>query len=196
MATPDCGGWSAAGPRRRPRAPGRGRPRARPRARGRSARRCCRDDSGRSDEFLVGEPEIGLADRHQHVAVFAAGPDAERVVGIVGRALAVAALGIHQHGVDDERVALPFPPRTPGASRHIGARRGASSMMPSPLGVGTGAGAAGFCGRPRARPKSRTSPAARDRRGSVEAGDEGLQPRAPLAKGSRRRSSSPSASRS
>ena len=31
-------------------------------------------------------------------------------VGIIGRALAGAALGVHQHAVDGERRALPFPP--------------------------------------------------------------------------------------
>ena len=52
-------------------------------------------------QLLVGEAEIGLADRHQlGLAAFAVPPGAERVVRIIGRALAAAALRIHQHGVD------------------------------------------------------------------------------------------------
>ena len=39
-------------------------------------------------QFLIGEPEIRLADRHQLVAA----PQAERIVGVVAAALAVATL--------------------------------------------------------------------------------------------------------
>src|SRR3546814_16475525 len=60
----------------------------------------------------VGKAEIGLADGHQLLdAGLAAAPAPERIVGVEGRALAVAALGVHQHGVDHEGVALPFEPR-------------------------------------------------------------------------------------
>src|SRR5471032_553317 len=62
-------------------------------------------------QLLVGEPEIGLADRRQLArarAVFP--PGAERVVGIEGAALSVAALGIHHHAVGQHRVALPLEP--------------------------------------------------------------------------------------
>ena len=58
-------------------------------------------------QFLVGKAGIGLADRHQLVAA----PGAEGVVGIERRALAVAALGIHQDGVEGQRAAFPFEPR-------------------------------------------------------------------------------------
>src|SRR5579883_3525957 len=61
------------------------------------------------DQLLIREAEIGLADRHQNVARIGSGPDPERVVGIIGGALAVPALRVHQHAIDDERVALPFP---------------------------------------------------------------------------------------
>ena len=79
-----CGGSSAAGPRRRPRAPGP--------CRGSCAHRAHRAealDGVVADEpvdllqLLVGEAEIGLADRHQLVAVSPSRPDAEGVVGIV-----------------------------------------------------------------------------------------------------------------
>src|SRR5690606_23132492 len=68
-------------------------------------------------QLLVGEAEIGLADRHQLGAVLAFGPDTERVVGIEGRALAVAALRVHQHRIDHEGIALPFPPQPTRAPR-------------------------------------------------------------------------------
>ncbi len=69
------------------------------------------DETVDLQQFLIGEAEIGLAHGHQLVAAVAARPDAEGVIGIIRRALAMAALGIHQHRVDDEGVALPFPPR-------------------------------------------------------------------------------------
>ena len=62
--------------------------------------RVAADEAVDLQQFLVGEAEIGLADRHELVAVLAVRPDAEGVVGIVRRALAVAALRIHQHRVD------------------------------------------------------------------------------------------------
>ena len=74
--------------------------RAPPRAPARSGRRCCRARSVDLCKLLIGEAEIGLADRHEFVAVVARVPDPEGVVRIERRALAVAALRIHQHGVD------------------------------------------------------------------------------------------------
>jgi len=102
------------------------------------------------DQLLVGEAEIGLADGHQLLpAFFANAPDAEGVVGIEGGALAVAALGIHQHAVDEARIALPFPPIALGAAGQvrriaaldhaafdrfrIGARPGAGGLGPYDL---------------------------------------------------------------
>ena len=75
-----------------------------------------------SSELLVGEAEVGLADRGEGAVV---GPDAEGVVGVVARALAVAALGVHQHRVDGVRVALPLPPEALGAAGEVGRSRGA-----------------------------------------------------------------------
>src|SRR3712207_7095885 len=46
---------------------------------------------------------IGLADRDQLGSPGRVVPDAERVVRIEGRALAVAALGVHDHGIDRVR---------------------------------------------------------------------------------------------
>jgi benzoyl-CoA reductase subunit D len=60
-----CAGSTAAAPRRRPRARARSA-RVAPRAPARSGSSCCCARSGRvADQFLVGEAEIGLADRHQ-----------------------------------------------------------------------------------------------------------------------------------
>ena len=93
-----------------------------------------------AQKLLVGEAEIGLADRHQLLALRARRPDAEGVVGIKRGALAVAALGIHQHGVDQKRVALPLPPRPLRPAGEVG---GVAPLEHHPLdrlGVGSGAG--------------------------------------------------------
>ena len=71
-----------------------------------------------SSELGVGEAEVGLADRQQ---LARRAPDAEGVVGVEARALAVAALGVHQHRVDEVRVALPLPPEALGAAGDVGA---------------------------------------------------------------------------
>src|SRR5262249_36059224 len=71
-------------------------------------------------EFGVGKAEIGLSDGDELIAALAPGPHAERIVGIEGRALAVSALRIHQHRVDHERIAFPFPPQAFGPARNIG----------------------------------------------------------------------------
>src|SRR6516164_5499671 len=72
------------------------------------------------NELLVGETEISLANGYQHVAILALDPDSESIVGIVGRTLAMAALGVHQHSIDDEWIAFPFPPRALGTAGQIG----------------------------------------------------------------------------
>src|SRR5262249_8649984 len=71
-------------------------------------------------ELLVSEAEIGFAHGYQRIAILARGPDPERIVGVIRRALPGTALGVHQHGIDDERVALPFPPRTLWPAGKIG----------------------------------------------------------------------------
>ena len=67
-------------------------------------------------QFGIGKPGIGLAHRQQHAVL----PQAKGIIGIKRAALAVAALGIHQHGIDAQRVTLPFPPETLGPPRDIG----------------------------------------------------------------------------
>src|SRR4029078_2101150 len=66
------------------------------------------------DQLLVGKSEISLADGNEFFAALPFAPNAERVVGIIGRALAMTALRIHQHGIDYHGIALPFPPRSLG----------------------------------------------------------------------------------
>src|SRR5438552_18053162 len=68
-------------------------------------------------QFLIGEARIGLADRYQFVLRL---PDTESIVGIIGGALAGAALGIHQYAIDGERGTLPFIPVALGPSGQIG----------------------------------------------------------------------------
>src|SRR5580704_739768 len=70
-------------------------------------------------KLFVGKAEIGLADWHELRVILRAGPDPEGVIGIIRRAFAVAALRIHQNGIDDMRIALPFPPLALGTSRQI-----------------------------------------------------------------------------
>jgi hypothetical protein len=72
-------------------------------------------------ELLVREAVIGLADRHELVAVGPLAPDPEGVVGVEGRALSVAALAIHHHGVDEVRITFPFVPVALRAPGQIGA---------------------------------------------------------------------------
>src|SRR5204862_535498 len=64
-------------------------------------------------QLLVGEAEIGLADRKQLAGL---APAAERVIRIIRRALAAAADGIHQHAIGDERIAFPFVPEAGSAA--------------------------------------------------------------------------------
>ena len=72
------------------------------------------------DQLFVGKAEIGFAHRHKLIAGRACGPDPEGVIGIEGRALAMTALGIHQHGIDQQRVALPLPPQALGTTGNVG----------------------------------------------------------------------------
>src|SRR6478735_10016119 len=58
-------------------------------------------------QFLVGETEIGLADRQQLMRV---GPAAEGEVAIETGALSRAALGVHENAIGGERIAFPFVP--------------------------------------------------------------------------------------
>src|SRR5690606_15859081 len=58
-------------------------------------------------QLLVGETEIGLADRHELSTFLALVPDAEGEIRIEARALAVSALGIHEHRIHRVGIALP-----------------------------------------------------------------------------------------
>ena len=71
-------------------------------------------------QFLVCESEIGLAygcERTIAVRIFF--PDPECIVGVVAGALAVPSLRVHQHGIDQMRIAFPFEPRTFRAARLV-----------------------------------------------------------------------------
>ena len=70
-------------------------------------------------EFGVREARIGLADGDQDGAPFGFVPNAERVVRIEGRALAVPTLGVHHHRVHQEGIALPFEPRSARTAGHV-----------------------------------------------------------------------------
>src|SRR4026207_307497 len=77
------------------------------------------DETVDLNQFLIAEAEIGLADGYQLLALLPPGPDPKGVIGVIGRSLAVAALRIHQHGIDYMRIALPLPPKALGTSRQI-----------------------------------------------------------------------------
>ena len=93
----------------------------------------------------------------------------------------MAALRIHQHGVDDERIALPFPPQAFGPARQIGRVAALDHHALDRLGIVAGAGRCRIGARAaRARPSRE-----RDERREVDARrreprDEGFQPPAPL----------------
>ena len=113
-------------------------------------------------QFLVGEAGIGLAHRHQLAAgcagvVHHRAPAAEGEIGIEGRALAVAALGIHQHRVDDEGVALPLEPVALDAAGDVGALPALQHQALDAAGARIGAQSA------QARSSRRTGSAARGR---------------------------------
>ena len=133
-------------------------------------------------QLLVGEAEIGLADRHQLVAVLAARPDPEGVIGIIRRALAAAALRIHQHRIDRERIALPFPPQALRPAGHVGRVAALEHDAFDRVGILAGAGRGGIgARRDQLRPRCRTATSGEmiDAR-IVEPRDEGFEPRAPL----------------
>ena len=98
------------------------------------------DEAVDLQKLLVGKAEIGFAHRHQLVAAFARDPDPERIVGIIRRALAVTALRIHQYRIDDEGIALPFPPQALGPSRHIERGAGFEHDALDRRRIGAGAG--------------------------------------------------------
>ncbi len=81
-------------------------------------------------QLLVGEAEIGLADRQQLAAALLR-PAAERVIRIIRGALAAAARRVHQHAIGDERIALPFVPQAGACGRRHRGCRGASASRPS-----------------------------------------------------------------
>src|SRR5437763_772122 len=58
-------------------------------------------------QFLVGEAEIGLAHRQKFPRL---GPAPERVIAVKAGALAGATLGVHQHAIGGQGIALPFVP--------------------------------------------------------------------------------------
>jgi len=68
---------------------------------------------------------IGVLSRAAHrerefaLTVGGVAPAAEGEVGIERAALAVAALGIHQHAVDQVRIALPLEPRPFGPAGEV-----------------------------------------------------------------------------
>src|SRR3546814_8018549 len=71
-------------------------------------------------QLLVSETEIGFAHRQQIGALIGiAVPAAESEIGIEGGAFAIPALRIHEHTVDQQRVALPFVPEACASSRYI-----------------------------------------------------------------------------
>ena len=98
-------------------------------------------------QLFIGEAEIGLADRHELLALLAGGPDPERVVGIIRGSLAMAALGIHQHGIDDVRVALPFPPLALRAAGQIKCVAALEHHAFDRVGIRAGAGTCGIGAR-------------------------------------------------
>src|SRR5215467_5799096 len=72
-------------------------------------------------QLLVGEAKIGFADRNKlGLSAVAVTPGAEGVLGLVGRALAAAALRVHEHGVQRERRPFPLEPVTLRAPRNVG----------------------------------------------------------------------------
>ncbi len=75
------------------------------------------DEAVEVAQLLVGEAEIGLAHRHQLIAV----PEREGEVGVIARPLAVAALRVKQHGIHQHRVALPLVPVALDPAGKVGA---------------------------------------------------------------------------
>jgi len=128
IATRICAGWNAAVPRTRPQAPAS--PALCTTSRHRSERSIVLRRTNRSicNNSSSVKPKIGFATGTSS-SPRRRGSNPECVIRIKRRALAAAALGIHQHRVDDERIALPFPPR-PSAGRGLRRVR-PLSMRPS-----------------------------------------------------------------
>jgi hypothetical protein len=82
MAMPDRCASNAATPRTQPRSPIPDPDDVRPRAPARSGSMVLRHTNDR--QFLVREAEIGLANRHENIAVIAAGPYPECLIGVIG----------------------------------------------------------------------------------------------------------------
>ena len=108
----------------------------------------------------------------------------------------MAALGIHQHGIENERIALPFPPWAFRPTRHVDAIAALEHDALDRLG-----GRRARLGRALARLREVVPGGEWHERRDVDARlaqarDEGFEPRAPLGEGLSRKSSSPSAKRS
>ena len=93
----------------------------------------------------------------------------------------MAALGIHQHGIDDERIALPLPPLALRAAGHIGGIAALEHDAFDRLGILAGAGSGGIG----ARGRQSSSQLRSDQRREIDARivelrDERFQPRAAL----------------
>src|SRR6185503_6149606 len=69
-------------------------------------------------QFLIGEAEIGLADRKQLSRL---GPAAESVIAVIARSLPRPALGVHEDAIGGQRIALPFVPEARPAAADISA---------------------------------------------------------------------------
>ena len=96
----------------------------------------------------------------------------------------MAALRIHQHRVDQMRVALPLPPLPLGPTGQIGRVAPLQHHPFHRIGVLAGAGGRGIC----ARGDQRVPAVEGDGGGEIDAGivqplHEGLQPFAPLGEG-------------
>src|SRR5262249_1030769 len=65
----------------------------------------------------VGETRVGLRDRHQRAGTRV--PDSDRIIGVQAGALAAAALGAYEHGVDRTRLDFPLPPVSPAPAHAI-----------------------------------------------------------------------------
>src|SRR6185503_801634 len=68
-------------------------------------------------QLLVGEAEVRLADGKE---LFCLGPAAESVVAVIAGPLPGPPLGVHQHAVGGQRIALPFVPQACAAPGNVG----------------------------------------------------------------------------
>src|SRR6185437_14321775 len=67
-------------------------------------------------QLVIGEAEIGLADGEQFTVP---GPATEGVIAVIARSLSGTALGVHQHAIGSQRIALPFVPKASSATADI-----------------------------------------------------------------------------